>query len=406
MNRKINRILIISKLYPPDESARALQMGKVLKAINKSGCSTYVIAGVNIDLYSKHKVVSNGKVTYVPYKSSTNSPSLFNRFMRKFYAEINSDNPYSEWIRNCYKLSRKTIEHYKPDIIMTIYTPFDAHMVGLLLKKQYKLPWVASFSDPWPMWINPYPYNIYKIPLISSWQMLLLRKVLRTSDAILMTNNTALDLMGKSSNVNISSKSWAIPHVSTKISNYDNGVNKEKNGWIAHIGDFTKERYCPSLFEAIQDAVKKGLNDFKGLMLIGYVCNQVKLLIEKYDLRNHVILIDHKDQSDAMKFASECSALLVIEAKMPFSPFLPSKYVDYIATNTPIIAITPIISPIRDYSKKISDCYVVNHDKNEIYSAISRIFQNSKYVHRESKQIFSDNIIGNKYKQLFDSIVN
>jgi hypothetical protein len=151
--------------------------------------------------------------------------------------------------------------------------------------------------------------------------------------------------------------------------------------------------------------VKTGLNGFKGLMLIGNVCNKVKLLIEEYDLSNHVILIGHKNQSDAMKVAFECSALLVIEAKMLFSPFLPSKFVDYISTNTPIIAITPPISPIRDYSKNMNNCYVVNHDKYEIYSAISRIFNNEKYVHLENNQIFSDYIIGNKYKTLFDKVI-
>ncbi|MGZ5472002.1 MAG: hypothetical protein ACXWE0_10055, partial [Nitrososphaeraceae archaeon] len=113
MNRNINKILIISKLYPPDGSARALQMGKVVNAINESGCSTHVIAGIDKVLYSQCKDVMDGNVTYVPYKKSGNSPSIFNRIMRKFYAEINSDNPYSEWINNCYKLSKKIIEHYK-----------------------------------------------------------------------------------------------------------------------------------------------------------------------------------------------------------------------------------------------------------------------------------------------------
>lgn len=106
-----------------------------------------------------------------------------------------------------------------------------------------------------------------------------------------------------------------------------------------------------------------------------------------------------------MKVASECSASLVIEEDMPFSPFLPSKYADYIATNTPIIAITPPISPIRDYSKNMNNCYVVNHDKHEIYSAIKRVFENGKHGYRESNRIFSCNNIGNKYRELFDNII-
>ena len=47
---------------------------------------------------------------------------------------------------------REIIEGERPDAILTSGPPHTVHLMGLALQRQYGLPWVADFRDPWCSW--------------------------------------------------------------------------------------------------------------------------------------------------------------------------------------------------------------------------------------------------------------
>lgn len=53
------------------------------------------------------------------------------------------------WAPFALSTATKIIRSFSPDAVYTVSPPFTAHLVGLLIKKLYKIPWVADFTDHW-----------------------------------------------------------------------------------------------------------------------------------------------------------------------------------------------------------------------------------------------------------------
>ena len=177
------RVLIVSKLFPPTPSARAYQIGKVVKAIVLNGnIKAAIFAGLEnttgTHLLEQHRSeyganVSISYITYPPnyltYSSQAKGRGLLSRVVRRLVYEWGLISTGSEWVQNAISGARREIHENGVDIILTSSTPFDSHLVGLSLAKEFNIPWVASFSDPWPSSYMPVPYDAY-MPVLSRLQ--------------------------------------------------------------------------------------------------------------------------------------------------------------------------------------------------------------------------------------------
>ncbi|NJK97067.1 MAG: glycosyltransferase family 4 protein, partial [Bacteroidales bacterium] len=141
-------------------------------------------------------------------------------------------------------------------------------------------------------------------------------------------------------------------------------------GWLAHIGNITHERVSVPFLSAIGSTHNEIPELFRGLLCVGDVCHEFKSLIKKLKLEKCIHLVGHLRQEEALKIAEGSDALLVLEADMETSPFLPSKFADYMLIGKPIIAVTPQVSPIRDYLKTYSQGVCVSHNEKNISTVL------------------------------------
>ena len=407
------KILAISKSFPPNGGARALQINKVLKAICQTGCEVHVIAGLSSIETSKLSVTKDSfpyTLRYVPFDPPGEGNTLVGRFWHRLLCELSSANPVYKWVRRAIDETMRTLESYKPDVVLTSSSPFESHLVGLHLKNRVGLPWVASFSDPWPPHTMPFPHNAYEMPILTGWQMFLLRSVLRKCDGIHMPNSEALELIGQKTQLSISEKCYSIPHVGSKV---DIDSEQYEKGWLAHIGHLSRQRLSEPLLESVKVSASNYPKDFKGLLLVGTVCREFHALAKKMNMGRLVKIMGSMSSEKAMLLAAESEALLVVEADMPRSPFLPSKFADYACVDRPIIAITPPISPIRKYLSACGGGYPVLHNTKEISNAIHKVFCNrsglSTTFRIDSAKVlrsnFSSESVGAKYLHMFRSVL-
>ncbi len=402
------KILLISQSFPPTPGARALQIGKVKSAIESLGIDIRVIAGLNTpDKAIIQQDQARDNISYVPISTMNAGRSVPAKLAIRVYRELMAINPQNPWVRQAFQKALSIAEEFKPDLMMTSSTPFESHMVGLKLKKYTGLPWVASFSDPWPSSINPAPYNAYEMPVFNLFQMSFLRLVLNHSDAVHMTNSHALELVARKSGVNLSRKGFSIPHVGSRSFMNDEAA-KIDEGWLIHLGFLSRERVSEQLLEAVRTAVTSNPKRFKGLLLVGKVCVEFKELAEKMGMNHMVRYFGSVSQENAMAIALKASALLVLEADMAESPFLPSKFADYARVGRPIIAVTPKRSPIREYLNQYGGGYAVTHDQKEISHAIGMVLKNEKNHNIKNSTLsnqFSSKSVGQKYNHLFEKIM-
>jgi len=148
---------------------------------------------------------------------------------------------------------------------------------------------------------------------------------------------------------------------------------------------------------------------FKGLLFYGTVDQRFKKLIIKSRCDQCVAYRDPVPSELLEKIFDQSAALLVVEADLPYSPFLPSKFADYASSGRPIIAITPPKSSIRDYLSKFGGGYSVGHDKTEIADAICSIFDEQKafMIAQETglSNNFKSEVIGMQYLNWFHAIM-
>ncbi|OQW92461.1 MAG: hypothetical protein BWK78_01665 [Thiotrichaceae bacterium IS1] len=370
-----------------------------------------IVEGQNPTSILNKKTDNSFTVHYVPFPQERARYTMISKIWHKLLYDISLINPWSTWVRKTLAIALKIVKEHQPDIILTSSTPFVSHLVGLHLKHKTHIPWIASFSDPWPPQILPSPYNVHTIPMVRNLQMRSLRQVLTSCDAVLMPNQQAIKLVETKSHVSIRSKSWSIPHIGSKIIT-DSG-NKEEAGWLAHIGDLSRERVCQPLLEAVRTSVLNKVEGFRGLLLVGNVCSEFRELVRQLNMESYVKIHGRVSSEDAMNIAAQSTALLVIEANMPQSPFLPSKFADYACTGRPIIAVTSHESPVREYLEKLGGGYAVSYHWEEIYRSIEKVFQcggpefdnRNTCENSELSNFFEANTVCKQYLEIFQTLI-
>lgn len=402
------RILIIGKMFPPATGARALQLAKVALALNEMGCDIRVFAGIAAN---DEKPRWPFPVNYVILEDAIANP-VCRSPLRRFIISLNNSFRRRGWWCRATSAALKIIPEFNPDIILSSSSPYDSHRVALTLHRKTGIPWIAYFSDPWPPLIMPVPYK--ELPnsrgrLKTFWEMRLVRKTMRKCAALVMGNSYALELMEKETGVAVVKKGFAIPHIGTE--RFDSCVATNKK--LAHIGKLCECRYSPELLTAVKRVATEMPDRFKGLVLVGDVCEAFRKLIQQEDMEDLVECVGYLPAARAQEIASCSHALLVVEADMKVSPFLPSKFADYTMMARPIIAITPPVGTIRDYLEEYDGGWAVTHNAEQIADVIRKAF-NEKTVRQSRSRfiagsplssIFRDKNVARLYIDMFENVL-
>jgi len=345
-----------------------------MRALAEAGCEIIVVAGVpkgdkagvvaSSDYWGSH-------VCYVPYRTPWSGKRRLSRVWKRLCSEVFSINRFCGWATKASAAAMEVLVAHKVDMIMTISSPFESHLVGLMIKRKAGLPWITSFSDPWPSIILPPPYNAASVPILSRVQVRVMRRVLEKCDAVHMPNIHAIKWVEQRVSVPIMHKMYVIPHVASPLPEQ---VGCSNSGFLAHVGSLDRGRLSRPLLEAINDVATQHPQEFHGLLCVGPVCREFLAQVGRMKMEHFVKVLPAVSSEQAMMIARSSTAVLVIEANMPQSPFLPSKFVDYAGSGRPIIAVTPRISPIRDYLERFGGGCAVIHDRAEIAAAIRDAF--------------------------------
>ena len=394
------RVLIIAEAFPPNKSPRALQMAKVVDALFEAGCEVRVMAG----LAENEMEMASWRfpVQYVDSDKSRVSGALGRLSNRVLDSRL-----WCQWARKTRDACLQLMKDFRPDIILTVSNPYHSHYVGLLLHRRNSIPWVAFFSDPYPPALLPAAHRWHTGTIRHLWDMRFIRKVLKGCSGVVMTNSYALHLMERKMGIKIQDKSFVIPHV---------GSEPEKkirctDGCLVHIGNLTN-RECPPLLEAVKQVASEMPKRFKGLVCVGRGYDEFRRIAREKNMEHLVTFIGQVSACKASQIAAGSHALLVIEADMPESPFLPSKFADYCMTGRPIIAITPPMSSIRDYLTEYGGGVAVSHSVQEIAKAIRYVFSNSCSYHEGEKcseagglsSVFQASAVAASYMQMFEKL--
>ncbi len=241
------------------------------------------------------------------------------------------------WVKPSVKFLRKFLQQENIDTIITTGPPHSLHLIGLNLKENLSITWLADFRDPWTQ--IGYHSKLRLNKKSQKKHQELEKKVLETADKIIVTSFTTQQEFQK--------KAIKPVHVITNGFDdfYQYGIlKKDKNFTFSHIGSLLSGRNPKVLWQVFSELIRED-EEFKKvfqLKLVGAVSETVLKSIKNAGLSAFLKQIDYVKHSEALQLQKQSQVLLLLEInRQETRGIIPGKLFEYLQAKMPILAIGP-----------------------------------------------------------------
>ncbi|WP_457610983.1 glycosyltransferase family 4 protein [Lutibacter sp.] len=332
------------------------------------------------------------------------NPSFFGKLAQYIRANYFIPDARKFWIKPSVKYLKNYLSKNEIDIIITTGPPHSTHLIGLNLKKQLDIKWIADFRDPWTEIDYFHQLPLTKKSIIKHKN--LERKVLNSADAVLVVGDT---MKKKYSKFN--------KNVITVTNGFDSEIEDTKGlldtkFTITHIGLMNADRNPEILWKVLAEISTEN-NDFAKdfeLKLIGKIAPDVSKDILVNNLGNNVHIIDYIPHDKVIEFQKKSQLLLLVVNNVPSAKaIITGKVFEYLMAKRPILAIAPINGDLAEIIKKTNSGFVIGFDdevllKKTILDLYSRFKQQNLEINSKNIEQFHRRELTKKVSKIINSI--
>ena len=296
------------------------------------------------------------------------------------------------WVKPSVKFLSQYIKNEKIETIITTGPPHSLHLIGLQLKKQLGVKWLADFRDPWTSIGYHKQLRLTKKSEIK--HKLLERQVLTGADQVIVTS-----FITKEEFKNITNKPIQVITNGYDIQTAEKTVLDSKFS-MSHIGSLLSKRNPEVLWKVLNDIIQEN-DDFSldlQLNFVGLISENVLESIEKNNLSNYINNVGYVSHKEAINYQKKSQLLLLIEIDSEDTKcIIPGKLFEYMVSNRPIVALGPKASDVETIIKETNTGDYVYYDD---YNALKNIILNHYKAFKKGK--LKTNPIGlQKYHRKF-----
>ncbi len=318
------------------------------------------------------------------------------------------------WMPFALKQSLRAMKENKADIIYTTSNPYTAHLVGYLLKKITRKPWVADFRDPWTdnIYHSARYYGSLFGQIRKKIDRYLEKIVIKTADRVIGTTQEMADLFAQRYGGTAQDKYAAITNGYDAEDFVPKGAElKKKPGPfnICYCGSF--RRVSPENF---LNALRKVLDQHPEMAgdlrvsFVGQVQNEIVAQIDRLDLARNVELIGYKTHQEAISYLLSADLLLLLlTADQREKLIMPGKIFEYLAAQKPVLALLPD-GPAADLINRHKAGKVIHPDAvEEIENALVEYYRQYKNgrlsVPNNNVEIYDRKYLTKKLADIFEA---
>ena len=367
------RLLAISWDMPPLSGPRAIQVSRTLKHLVPLGWESSVVCfaprsrryNQDLELAGRLRVPSG--VTLIPVPSP--EERAFFRALWRVCPPIKllPDEKWV-WIARASRVARRLAAEQPFDVLVSFAQPWSDHLIGLRVQQATGLPWIAHFSDPW----TDSPYLCGR-----RWQWRVWRRmeadVISHADAIVFVNAQTADRVMRKYSAAWRAKTYVVPHGfdCSELSSKPATPESERLN-LVYTGRFYDGFRTPeSLLRALATlARRRPLARELRVTFVGTAVPGHQRLAAGLQLRDVLEFTGRLAFAESAARAAAADVLIVIDAPSDESLFLPSKLVDYLPLDKPILGLTPARGASADLIRSLGYPVVPPDDETAIASAI------------------------------------
>lgn len=235
------------------------------------------------------------------------------------------------------------------DVILSRALPEEAHLSALIIAKKAGIPWIANWNDPVPgeKFPEPFPGGRGKHASLGFWKDRFYRGVANRADWHTFPSERLRRYITDYLPKGIYEKSSVVPHI--VLDKSARSFRKGREFTLMHAGSLQPPRSPDAFFKGVR------LFRERNRLLLGF---SVVFIVDRPDIvrnaaKSHgvedVIRIENsRPYTEMSAVLTSADVLVIIEANMKEGIFLPSKFVDYVGTGRPILAISPKSGTIAD----------------------------------------------------------
>jgi len=296
------------------------------------------------------KVVGKKNVPTAGFSNVDNS-----KFSQKLINSIRSNlfipDPRKGWVRYAVKKALEIIKQVNIDTIITSSPPHSSQLIGLKLKQQTGVKWIADLRDPWT---DIYYYDILGHSRFSkSIDQEYEKKVLINSDSIITVSH-GLKKLFQSKDKAIKSEKIHVVYNGFDNADFHKPISPEVTDQftLCYTGTMSDLYKPQAIFDALKRLIDQNPNQQIQFQLVGSVSDNIKEYIKNCSIPfDHVPTVPH---SEVNAFQLKAQALLVIIPDVKLNEgIVTGKLFEYLRTKNKIIGLGP---PQGDAARILEEC--------------------------------------------------
>lgn len=242
------------------------------------------------------------------------------------------------WIKPSIRFLQRYLKTCPVDAIVSTGPPHTMHMIGMGLKKNTGLPWIADFRDPWTQ------IDFYDQLHLTWWADAIHhrkeKKVLTRADKVVTVGNHIAKALHKLGAGNTE----VIPNGYDDSDFKDIHPEVSDKFIIAHIGSMNRDRNIEAFWNALA-ALFSESEDFRQhsrLKLVGKTDISVKKSLKNHQLEPWTETITYVPHQEALRHAATASLLYLPLNNTPYvKGILTGKLFEYLAVGKPVLCVGP-----------------------------------------------------------------
>ncbi|OGN88880.1 MAG: hypothetical protein A2Z74_06635 [Chloroflexi bacterium RBG_13_46_9] len=278
-------------------------------------------------------------------KAASHSPTFFYRYAKildNLIRQILSTPDHQlSWVPLAVLRSIRLFRNYRIDLVLTTSPPHSAHFIGLILKRIYRVPWIADFRDPWTERLD---LKDVILPFTNNIERLCERCIISGADRVILNthrNRESVLLRYASQNPD-------------KFVTIHNGFDEKTNistastynkFTIAYTGTFYPKSGQYFFFHAFARWLKTLEHASRSniqMLVVGDDNKAAQELVDTLELGDVVVFLPRVEHRKALEIAYASHLLLVcLGFDQKNAGWVPIKIYDYLLCKRPILGLLP-----------------------------------------------------------------